>query len=173
MRLDSFDLGLNILVSLEEVIVAESEVFLLLAAHDESVVNVSEAGLSLKHLRIKLLVSDILILSLPLEVLLLTELAIEVSLKALYLYHESGMVVLGSGKLGDGGVEGFISLSKLKLFGVSHLRELIGSFLCLEQVVVYTLNLGIVVLALSLLEGNSISQSIDLGLIVVFLLSQL
>ena len=68
------------------------------------------------------------------------------------------MVILASSKLSIGGIEGFICSSEFKFFGVSQLLELIGSFLCLEEIVVDCLDLSIIILALFFLALHLNSQ---------------
>ena len=81
------------------------------------------------------------------------------------------MVVLGSSKFTVGLLKALSGSSELELFAISEFGEFIGSLLSLEEVVVDALNLGIVVLAASLLNGDTVSESVDLISILSLLLS--
>ena len=171
--LDSVDLSLEVAVSLHEVVIRESEVILLLSGNHELIVGVPQLVLPLKCLGSKISVSGVLSLSLSLEVGLLGELTIKVSLKGLGLNHKSGVVVLGSGKLGLSVLESLVSSSELEVLGIGELGELVGLLLSLVEIVVDGLDLGIIILALSLLESNGVSQTVDLVLILGLLLAEL
>ena len=171
--LHSIYLSLEVTVSLHHIVVGESEVILLLSGNNELVIGVSQSVLSLENLGGEVSISGILALSLSLKVSLLGELAVEVSLEGLRLNHKSRVVVLGSHELSLGVLESFVSSSQLEVLGISQFGEFIGLLLSLVEVVVDTLNLGIVILALSLLESNGVSKSINLILILCFLLSEL
>lgn len=66
-----------------------------------------------------------------------------------------------------------MSSSELKVFLVSELSEFDGLLLCLVEVIVNTLEFAIVVLALSFLHSDLVSESVDLVLVLGLLLSQL
>ena len=89
MSIQSTDFSLDVLVSLEQVVVAESNVVLLLSGHEELVLELSESLFSFVLLGSKLSVTGIFVLSLSLQVRLVGELAIKISLKRLSLDHES------------------------------------------------------------------------------------
>ena len=57
------------------------------------------------------------------------------------------MVILSSEQLSRSRVKGLVGSSVLKVFCIGQLRKLVGSLLSLEEVVVNTLDLGIVILA--------------------------
>ena len=83
------------------------------------------------------------------------------------------MVILGSGELSTSGVKSLGGSSALEILGISQFGELLSFFLGLVEIVVDALDLGIVVLALSFLESNGVSQSVDLILVSGLLLSVL
>lgn len=159
------------MVSIQHVIVTKSKVLLLLSGDHELLVSVSQSGVTLEGCGLQLSVSTILSISLSLEVGFLCELAIEVSLEGLGFNHESRMVILGSGEFSNCGLKSLVSLSKFIIFRVGQLREIVSSLLCLVEVIVDALDFGVVVLAFSLLECNSISESVDLILILSLFLS--
>lgn len=125
MLVDGIALGLDVIISFQEILIVEPEVLLLFSGHHQLVLGVPEFGLSLEDLRVQLSVSSILILSLSLQVRFMGKLAVEVSLKGLGLSHESRVVVLASGEFCVRRVQSFISSSQLKLLGVGQLVELI------------------------------------------------
>ena len=173
MGLEGVDLGLDVLVALEEVVVAESDVVRLLPGHAQLVVDISEARLTLVDLGLQLAVPGVLILGLALQVRLLGQLAVQVSLERLGFYHEAGVLILSSGEIVDGGIEGLVGSSELKVLGVGKLREFVGSLLSLVEVVVDTFEFGVVILALALLEGDRVPEAVDLILVLSLLLAQL
>lgn len=67
------------------------------------------------------------------------------------------MVILASSKLGIGRIKSLIGSSEFELLGVSQLIKFVGSLLGLVKVIVNSLDLGIIVLALPLLESNGIT----------------
>ena len=83
------------------------------------------------------------------------------------------MVILGSGELSTSGVKSLGGSSALEILGISQFGELLSFFLGLVEIVVDALDLGIVVLALSFLESNGVSQSVDLILVSGLFLSVL
>eukprot|EP00356_Strombidium_inclinatum_P013407 CAMPEP_0170481938 /NCGR_PEP_ID=MMETSP0208-20121228/2183_1 /TAXON_ID=197538 /ORGANISM="Strombidium inclinatum, Strain S3" /LENGTH=258 /DNA_ID=CAMNT_0010754725 /DNA_START=247 /DNA_END=1025 /DNA_ORIENTATION=+ len=85
----------------------------------------------------------------------------------------AGVVVLGSAELSDGSVEGLVRSSEFEVLGIGQLRKLVGSLLGFVQVVVDTLDLGVVILAFALLESDGVSQAVDLVLVLSLLLSEL
>lgn len=171
--LDSIDLSLEVAVSLHQVVIRESKVVLLFSGNHKLVVSVSKSIFSLEHLGSKVSISGVFTLGLSLEVSLFGELPVEVSLEGLGLDHKSGVVVLGSHELGLGVLESLVSSSKLEVLGVGELGELVGLLLSFIEVVVNALELGVIILAFSLLESDGVSQSIDLILIFSLLLSEL
>ena len=173
MGLHGIYLRLKVTISFHHIVVGESKVVLLLSGNDELIVGVSESIFSLENLGGKISVSGILTFSLSLEVSLLGELAVEVSLKRLGLNHKSGVIILSSHELSLGIFESLMGSSQLEVLGVSQFGEFVGLFRCFIEVVVDTLDLGIIILAFSLLESNTISESINLILILSFLFSEL
>lgn len=173
MGLHSINLSLKVTVSLHHVIVGESQVVLLLSRNDKLIFSVSESIFSLENLGGQISVSGILTFSLSLEVSLLGELAIEVSLKRLRFNHKSGVIVFSSHELSLGIFESLMGSSELEVLSISQFGEFVGFFLSFIEVVVDTLDLSIIILAFSLLEGNTISESINFILILGFLLSEL
>ena len=89
VSVQSTDFSLDVLVSLKQVVVAESDVVLLLSGHEELVLELSESLFSLVLLGSKLSVAGIFVLSLSLQIRLVGELTIKVSLERLSLDHES------------------------------------------------------------------------------------
>jgi len=166
-------LSLKVTVSLHHVIVGESQVVLLLSGNDKLIISVSESIFSLENLGSQISVSGILTFSCSLEVSLLGELAVEVSLKRLGLNHKSRVIVLGSHELSLGIFKSLMGSSQLEVLSVSQFGEFVGLFLSFIEVIVDTLDLGIIILAFSLLESNTVSESINLILILSFLLSEL
>jgi hypothetical protein len=83
------------------------------------------------------------------------------------------MVILSSHELSTGVFESLLSSSELVLLGISKLVELVGFLLSFVQIVVNALDSGVIILALSLLEGNTISKSVNLILVLSFFLSEL
>jgi len=137
------------------------------------IIDVSQSSLPFEGLRLEFTASCIFILGSSLEVCLLSKLSIEISLESLCLDHESRVVILGSGVFRCSRVNSFMSSSELKVLGVSEFSQFVSSLLGLVEVIVDTLNSGVVVLAFSFLAGDSISKSIDLFLILSFFLSEL
>ena len=90
----------------------------------------------------------------------------------MYLSVESRMVILGACQFSISGVKSLTCSAELKLFAISKFAQFIAAFLCLEEVIVDSLDTSIVVLALTLLESNSVSHSVDLILILGFLLTE-
>jgi hypothetical protein len=86
---ESIDFTLDIIVSLQEVVVAESQVVLFLAGDEKLVFDVTHSLLSLVQLGLKFSVSNILAFSLSLEVGLVGELAVKVSLERLVFNQKS------------------------------------------------------------------------------------
>lgn len=146
---------------------------MLLSGNNELIFSVSESIFSLENLGGKISVSGILTFSLSLEVSLLGELAVEVSLKRLGLNHKSGVIILSSHELCLGIFESLMGSSQLEVLGVSQFGEFVGLFLSFIEVIVDRLDLGIIILAFSFLEGNAVSESINLILILSLLLSEL
>ena len=99
MAVECLDLLLQVLVSFHDVVVAESDVVLLLPGYHNLVLNLSLTLVSLIHLLLELSVFAVLDLGLALKIGLVGELAIEVALKSLALYHQPRVVVFCPGKL--------------------------------------------------------------------------
>jgi hypothetical protein len=137
------------------------------------VLSVSVSIFSLEGLRSKVSISSILSFSLSLEVSLLGELAVEVSLERLALNHKSRVIVLSSHEFSLSVFESLMGSSELEVLGIGQFGEFVGFFLSLVEVVVHTLDLGIIILAFSLFEGDAVSESINLILVLGFLLSEL
>ena len=89
MRIQSVEFRLKVTVSFQNVVVAESEVVLLLSGDHELILNLSMSLFSFVELTLEVSVFGILIFSLTLKIGLVSELAIEVSLKSLRLDHKS------------------------------------------------------------------------------------
>ena len=119
MGLHSIYLRLKVRISLHHIVVRESQVVLLLSRDDKLIISVSESIFSLENLGGKISVSGILTFSLSLEVSLLGELAVEVSLKRLGLNHKSRVIVLGSHELSLGIFESLMGSSQLEIFSIS------------------------------------------------------
>jgi len=117
--LHSINLSLKVTVSLHHIIVGESQVVLLLSRNDKLIFSVSESIFSLENLGGQISVSGILTFSLSLEVSLLGELAIEVSLKRLRFNHKSGVIVFSSHELSLGIFESLMGSSELEVLSVS------------------------------------------------------
>ena len=83
------------------------------------------------------------------------------------------MVILGSGELSASRVKSLGGSSALEILSISQFGELLSLLLGLVEIVVDALDLGIVVLALSLLESDGVSESVDLVLVSGLLLSVL
>ena len=83
------------------------------------------------------------------------------------------MVILGSDELIAGAVKGLGSSSAFEIFGISKFGKLLGFLLSLVEIVIDALDLGVVILAFSLLESNGVSESVNLILISGLLLSVL
>lgn len=86
---DGVALGLHIVVSLQEILVVESKVFLLLLGDRQLIFGVTEFSLSFKYLRVKISISRVFGLCLSLQVRFVSQLAVKVSLEGLSLSHES------------------------------------------------------------------------------------
>jgi hypothetical protein len=166
-------LRLKVTISLHHIVVGESKVVLFLSGNDELIVGVSESIFSLENLGGKISVSGILTFSLSLEVSLLGELAVEVSLKRLGLNHKSRVIILGSHEFSLGVLKSFMSSSQLEVLGIGQFGEFVGLLRSFVEIIVHTLDLGIIILAFSFLEGNAVSESINLILILSFLFSEL
>jgi len=100
------------------------------------------------------------------------KLAVEVPLESLCLSHQSRMVVFAPGELGICGVHCLICSSKFEFLGICKLLELIGSLLSFEKIVVDGLDLSIIILAFFFFEGNAISKSVNLVLVLCLLFSE-
>ena len=83
------------------------------------------------------------------------------------------MLILRPGKLSDGGIEGLVGFSELEVLRVGEFGEFVGSLLGFVQIIVHTLETSIVVLALALSHGDSISESVNFILVLSLLLSEL
>ena len=172
MRLEGVDLVSGFSVALHEVIVAESEIFLFFSGNHELLLEVSESLLSFEEVGLELSVSNVLVLSLSLQIRLVAELTVKVSLESLGLDHESGVFILRSGEFVRCLTQIFLSSSQFKFSGISEFGKLVCSLLSLVEVVVNRLDSSIVFLAFALFHSNGISKSIDLILVSAFLLSQ-
>lgn len=89
MLINCIALILNIIVSLQEILVIESKIFLLFSCHNQLVLDISQLGFTIEYLGVQISVSSILILSLSLQIRFVAELPVEVSLKGLSLSHKS------------------------------------------------------------------------------------
>lgn len=171
--LERVDFRLDVLVAVKEVVVAEAEVVSLFASNHELVLNIPVAGLTLEQLALQLSISTIFIFGLALQVSLLGKLSVEVSLEGLGLDHKARVLILRSGKLSDGGIEGLVGFSELEVLRVGEFGEFVGSLLGFVQIIVHTLETSIVVLALALSHGDAISESVNFILVLSLLLSEL
>lgn len=172
VRVERVDFRLDVIVSLEHIIVVEAHIILLLAAHIQLIVGSTESVLALERLRVHVSVAHVLILSVSRQITLVRKLTVEVALQGGHLGVKPRVVVLGARQLGAGRVEGLARSAKLKLLRIGKLAELVGTLLRLEQIVVDSLDAGVVVLALALLESNGVSHSVDLVLILGLLLAE-
>ena len=173
MGLNGIDLCLEVRISLHHIVIGETKVVLLLSGNHKLVIGVSKSIFSLEQLGGEISVSGILPLGLSLEVRFLSKLAIEVSLERLGLNHKSGVIVLSSHELRLGILKSFLSSSELEVLGISQFGEFICFLLSFVQIVINALYSGIIILALSFLESNTVSESINLILILSFLFSEL
>ena len=173
MLVQSIDLTFNIVVSIEDVLIVESDIILILSGNQELLINSSQSVLPLEDLSGKISVTSILSLGLSSEIRLVGELAIQISLESMDLGVESRMVILGSGHLDVGTVVGLTGSSELELLGIGEFSKFVSSFLGLEEIVVDSLDSSIVVLAFSLFESDTISKSVDLILVLGLLLTEL
>lgn len=105
VSIQSIDLSLHIIVTFNKVAVIEPQVVLLLPGSCQLVISRSQHVLSLEYLSIQVTVSAILRFCLSGEVLLVCELAIQISLKCMNLSVQSGMIVLCTCELSIGGIE--------------------------------------------------------------------
>ena len=76
MLIDGIALGFHIVVSLQEILIVESEVLLLFSGHHQLVFCVPEFGLSFEDLCIQLPISTIFLFRLSLQVRLVRKLAV-------------------------------------------------------------------------------------------------
>lgn len=83
------------------------------------------------------------------------------------------MLLLGSREFVVGTSKSFLSSSHFEFLVICQFRKFVTSFLRLVEVVVNALDFGVVVLALSLLCGDTISESVNFVLVLGFLLSEL
>ena len=113
------ELGLQVTVSFEDVVVAEAEVVLLLSGNHKLVLDLSGSLLSFVELTLEVSVLGILIFGLALQVGLVGELAVEVSLESLGLNHKSGVVVLGSCQLSGCLLKSLGGSSHFEFLGIS------------------------------------------------------
>lgn len=171
--IDSVALVLQVVVAVEQVLVIESEVFLFLSGDHELILSGAQLGFPVEHLSIELSVSQVLLLGLALQVGLVSQLAIKISLESLCLSHQPGVIILAPSQLSMRRVQRLIRSPQLKLLGISQLIELIRPLLRLIKIIVNCLDLRIIILALSLLHCHRISQPINLILVPRFLLPQL
>lgn len=146
---------------------------MFLLCNHQIVLSAAQFRLPLEHLAVQLSVPHVLVFCLSLQVGFVGQLPVQVPLKGLRLCHESRMIIFASCELSLSRVESLISSSKFKLFGISQFIKLIGPLLRLVKVVINSLDLCIVVLALSLLHGDGISQPVNLVLVACLLFSQL
>jgi len=121
----------------------------------------------------ELSVLRVFILSLPLQISLVGELPVQVPLQGLSFHHQSRVFILSSSELVTGSVKGLAGPSELEFFSVRQLGEFVCSLLGFVEVIVDTLDPGIVVLALSLLDCYRVSHSIDFILVLGLLLPHL
>jgi len=92
-------------------------------------------------------------------------------LESLGLSHQSRMVIFASGEFGISRVHCLICSSKFEFLGISQLLELIRPLLSFEKIVVDGLDLSIIILALFFFEGDAISKSVNLILVLCLLFS--
>lgn len=107
------------------------------------------------------------------QVGLVSKLTVEISLQSLSFDHESGVFVLGSGKLVGCLAQILFGPSQFKFSGISEFGKFVSSLLGLVEVVVDRLDPGIIFLAFALFHGDTVSESVDLVLVSGLLLSQL
>ena len=172
VRVESADLGLDVVVSLEQIIVVEAHVILFFAGDVQLVLDGTQSVLTLEGLCVEVSVAAILVFGVSRQVRLVSKLTVEVALQGSHLSVQSGVIILGARELSAGRVESLARSAKLELLGVSKLAELVGTLLSLEEIVVDSLDAGIVVLALTLLEGDGVSHSVDLVLVLGLLLAE-
>jgi hypothetical protein len=165
VTIESIELTFNIIVSIKEVMIVESHGLLILSAYSKLIIDGSQSVFSLKDLSSEVSMTSILTLGSSCKVRLMNKLAIQISLESMDLSSKSRVVILGSCHLNISAIPSLASPSEFKFLGVGEFTQLIRSLLSLEQVVVNSLNSGIVILALSFFECNAITKSIDLVLI--------
>ena len=173
MLVQSIDLTFNIVVSIEDVLIVESDIILILSGNHKLIFNSSQSVLPLEDLSGKISVTSILSLGLSSEIRLVGELAIQISLESMDLGVESRVVILGSSHLDVGTVVGLTGSSELELLGIGEFSKFVSSFLGLEEIVVDSLDSSIVVLAFSFFESDTISKSVDLILVLGLFLTEL
>jgi len=173
VRIKCIELTFDIIVSIEDVLVVESHSLLILSANSELIIDGSQSVFSLEDLSSEVSVTSILSFGLSSEIRLMSKLAIQISLESMDLSSKSRVVILGSRHFNVSSIKSLTSPSELELFSVGEFAQLISSFLSLEQVIVNSLNSGIVILALSFLECDTITKSIDLILVLGLFLTKL
>jgi len=172
VRVERVDFRLDIVVSLEQIIVVEAHIILLFAADIKLVLGATESLLALESLSIEISVAGVFIFSISRQVALVRELTIEVTLQGGHLSIQSRVIILGARQFSACRVKSLARSTKLELLGVGQLTELIGTLLRSEQVIVDGLDAGVVVLALALLESNGVSHPVDLVLVLGLLLAE-
>ena len=173
VRIKCIKLTFDIIVSIEDVLVVESHSLLILSANSELIIDGSQSVFSLEDLSSEVSVTSILSFGLSSEIRLMSKLAIQISLESMDLSSKSRVVILGSRHFNVSSIKSLTSPSELELFSVGEFTQLISSLLSLEQVIVNSLNSGIVILALSFLECDTITKSIDLILVLGLFLTKL
>ena len=89
MGTEGIDFTLNIIVSIKEVSVVESQVVLFFSSDIKLIINGTHSVLSFKHLSSEVSVACILCLSLSSEVRFMSKLSIKISLKSMALSIKS------------------------------------------------------------------------------------
>jgi len=168
----SVNFALDVVVSLKKVVVAETKIVLFLACHEKLVLSLAESLLTLVKLGLKFSVTNVFAFSLTLQIALIGELAVKVSLERLIFNKKSRMLVFNSGEFVMGTTKSLMSSSHLEFLVIRQFRKFVISFLSLVEVIVNALDFGVIVLAFSLLHCNAIPQSVNFVLVFGFLLSQ-
>ena len=75
------------------------------------------------------------------------------------------MIILCSNKLNLSGIKVLCQCSLLKILSISEFSKFLCSLSSFVKIIINSFKLGIIILALSLLESNSISQPIDFILV--------
>lgn len=173
MWVKSIQFSFQILVSLHDITVTESHIFLFLSGYHQLVLDLSLSLFSLIQLSWEISVLRVFDFGLSLQVSFVGELAIQIALQSLRFNHKSWMVILGSLELCVSSIKGFVCSSKFKLFRISKFGQFVCSLLSLIEIIIDTLDSRIVVLAISLLGSDLVSDSVDFFLVFCLFLSHL